>query len=686
MLVSTALLKPSRRLRTLFAVGVLLLMAAASPALARELVARADRVQQGELRAEGVELRLRAPQQPGAGLGLQLSVRELDLAVPGFAFRQLDWRCELRPRDIDVWRCTGGLRTEGGSAGELALDFDRGTTELTLLRGRTRLQAVLPADEGAIGLQAERVPAAWLQPLLAALWSQARLTEGFIGADLELDLALEAPRLEGSLLADGLGLDTEDGRVAAAGLDLQGRVGLDLGERTRLGLELALSGGELLAGPVYVALPAQPVRLELAAQAQAQTGRWSLERLAWHDREALQLEASGELDFGADEVIADARLQLSSSRADVLVPRYLDSLLATLGLPGLQAGGGLGLRAEWRSGLLQKLQVEPDQLLLVDGPGRFELAGLDGALGFTRSDAASSNRIGFERLRLYGLEFEPGAFDWSSSGGELRLQRPARLGLLGGAVQLDTLRWSAAAAAGDEDRFAASASVQTLDLGALSAALGWPPFVGELSGEIPGMRYSGGVLALDGTLRVQVFEGSVDVGGLSVERPFGVAPTLSADIELRSLDLQPLTAAFGFGEISGRMNGYIRALRLIDWAPVAFDARFETDENAKDPRRISQRAVRDISSVGGLGAAAALQQGVLRAFETFPYARIGIACRLRNHVCSMDGISRTANGYTLVEGSGLPRINVNGIQRQVDWPVLVDRLRAVTEGQRPQID
>jgi hypothetical protein len=547
-----------------------------------------------------------------------------------------------------------------------------------------RLQASMPAGQGAIGLQAERLPAEWLQPMLAGLWSQARLTGGLLAADLELDLALDAPRLEGSVRAEGLGIDTTDGQIAAADLELRGRVGLDLGERTRLGLELAFSGGELLGGPVYVALPARPVQLQLAAVGAA--SRWSVERLAWNDPEALQLEGSAELDFSAPRVITRAQLQASSARAGLLVSRYLESLLATLGLPGLGAEGGFKLSAELADGGVSRLSLTPEQLALADAQQRFELRGLGGGLGFSHSSAAISNRLSFDGLRLYGIEFQPAMLEWASSDGEVRLQRPARLGLLGGALQIERFRWSVASGAEGEDRFAAAASLQGLDLGQLSTALAWPPFVGELSGEIPGMRFANGVLALDGTLRMRVFDGAVDVGGLSIERPFGVAPTLAADVELRSLDLQPLTAAFGFGEITGRMNGYIRALRLVDWSPVAFDARFETDEQAKGARRISQRAVRDLSSVGGMGPAAALQQGVLRAFENFSYARIGIGCRLRNHVCTMDGVSRTTRGYTLVEGSGLPRISVNGIQREVDWPVLVDRLRAVTEGQRPHID
>ena len=46
----------------------------------------------------------------------------------------------------------------------------------------------------------------------------------------------------------------------------------------------------------------------------------------------------------------------------------------------------------------------------------------------------------------------------------------------------------------------------------------------------------------------------------------------------------------------------------------------------------------------------------------------------------MAGLDSSNGGYTIVEGSGLPRITVVGHQREVDWPVLVARLKAATEG------
>ena len=193
------------------------------------------------------------------------------------------------------------------------------------------------------------------------------------------------------------------------------------------------------------------------------------------------------------------------------------------------------------------------------------------------------------------------------------------------------------------------------------------------------------MLTLDVGLVMQVFGGSVSLSELVMERPFGVAPTLSADIAIEDIDMEPMTAAFGFGAITGRLDGRIANLRMVDWSPVAFDARLLTDPAWKGRRRISQRAVEDISKVGGAGLVAGLQTQVLKLFDDFGYARIGLGCRLRDNVCAMEGVSSAGDGYTIVEGSGLPRIQVVGFWRRVDWPTLVDRLEAATAGQAPVI-
>ena len=76
---------------------------------------------------------------------------------------------------------------------------------------------------------------------------------------------------------------------------------------------------------------------------------------------------------------------------------------------------------------------------------------------------------------------------------------------------------------------------------------------------------------------------------------------------------------------------------------------------------------------------------MLKLFDTFGYSRLGIGCRLQNAVCRMRGLEADGARYTLVEGRGLPRIQIVGHQSEVDWAILVDRLQAAARGTKPVI-
>jgi len=162
---------------------------------------------------------------------------------------------------------------------------------------------------------------------------------------------------------------------------------------------------------------------------------------------------------------------------------------------------------------------------------------------------------------------------------------------------------------------------------------------------------------------------------------------LSADIVLDDIGLEPLTGAFDFGGITGALDGRIDGLRLVDWQPVAFDAQLRTDRKRGVRQRISQRAVQDLSSVGDASFVTSLQARLLGIFDDFGYSQIGIGCRLRDEVCEMSGLGSAGRGFTIVRGSGLPRLTVIGFNRRVDWPTLVERLMAVGSGDvKPVVD
>ena len=173
-----------------------------------------------------------------------------------------------------------------------------------------------------------------------------------------------------------------------------------------------------------------------------------------------------------------------------------------------------------------------------------------------------------------------------------------------------------------------------VDMAAFSQAMGWPAFPGTLGGAIPSLRWVDDRFELAGGLSASLFGGFVDITQLSLQQPFGPNPVMNGDIALKQLDLAAITSVFDFGSITGRLDGSVDDLRLVDWSPVAFNAKLLAGSGG----RISQRAVNNLTTVGGGGIAAGLQGAVLKLFKTFGYKRIGLNCALQGAVCQMSGL------------------------------------------------
>jgi hypothetical protein len=126
---------------------------------------------------------------------------------------------------------------------------------------------------------------------------------------------------------------------------------------------------------------------------------------------------------------------------------------------------------------------------------------------------------------------------------------------------------------------------------------------------------------------------------------------------------------------------------MESWRPVAFDAEFATPEDDDSRHRISQRAVDNISSIGGGGVGGAMSRSFLRFFEDFPYDRLGIRCRLENGICDMGGVAPAKNGYYLVKGRLIPpRLDVIGYADRVNWDTLIAQIMAVTVPQEVRVE
>ncbi|WP_188661654.1 hypothetical protein [Arenimonas soli] len=658
-----------------------LLALALTPAAARELQLQVGAVRNEAASLEDVRVTLAWPDGAAAG-ELALEASRLQVPSLGQDLRAVRWRCPLS-RDADgQWQCEGPVGAAGGS-GSLAVSLSAARIDALLATRGSGLGYAWHAgapDRHQVDLRA--VPVAWLRAFLATLWEDGQWTGGRLDGRVSVRTG-EAVSVDADLGLADVGLETPDGWLAAAGM--QGRLQVDydgVAPRPRTAIEYTARGGEFLVGSLYVPLPATPVQVDVEVFAR-DGGGWDLPAFSWRDGKVLQ--ASGSARLGADNAPTDLDIRLALDDLAPARDRYLAGFLAPAGFGDLVLTGGMQAQLRMADGQWRSLALGLERLNAIDPRQRFTLAGLHGNLRWNTGDAPAPGELAWDSAALFGIGLGHARLGFTSADGQLQLAAPVPIPVLDGQVRLDHLRWQPPGD-GQGTRFALGATLQDLDLGSLSQRLGWPAFEGSISGRIPAARYQDNRLTLDGGLTMQLFGGSVALSSLEMERPFGVAPTLSADVVIEDIDLEPLTAAFGFGSITGRLDGRIDGLRMVDWSPVAFDARLQSDPDWKGRRRISQRAVEDISKVGGGGGLmGGLQAQALRLFDDFRYARLGLACRLRDNVCQMDGVDSAGDGYTIVQGAGLPRIQVVGFRRRVDWPTLVDRLKAATEGQTPVI-
>ncbi|MDR6991071.1 hypothetical protein [Luteimonas sp. 3794] len=647
---------------------------------AQSMQARIAKVEAAGVTLSDVRLTLDWPAAAPQGQ-LRLQAGDLDAGALGWRFRNLDWRCPLQRHvvgDDTRWQCEGPVRSGRGAPLQLSLVLDSATTTAALSTGAAHVGLSRnAAAPDATRLDLQRVPAAWVEALLRAGWASARLPAGALDGEVRIASPADRPvRVEADLAIVGLALETEDGSVAAADVDADLQVHLTLpDEGLDARVDGRLRGGELLFGNAYLALPDAPIRIGVDL-ARVGEGNWTLPRLQWQDGDTLQVVGNArltpEFDIGALAVSA------VSADASALPARYLSGWLGPAGIPGLSLAGGFRAALEIDGSTLRRGELAFQRLDIDDADGRFRLDGLDGTVRYAASTPVRS-AFAWRGGALYGMPFDAAAWSLESGGGVLRLREPVAFSFLGGEIGFESLQLQPPS--GDTGlRMQTALRLDALDIGMLAKTLDWPAFEGVLAGRIPTVRYAENRIDFDGGLSMTLFDGRIDVSSLAIERPFGVLPTVTGDLALSSLDLHALTGVFGFGSIEGRLHGRIDGLRLVDWNATAFDAELHTEAAPGVRQRISQRAVQDISSVGDASFVTTLQGRAIALFDDFGYRGIGISCRLRNAVCRMGGLRSEGNAFTIVQGAGLPRLNVVGFNRDVDWPVLVERLAAAAGG------
>jgi hypothetical protein len=441
--------------------------------------------------------------------------------------------------------------------------------------------------------------------------------------------------------------------------------------------------GMLYAEPVYLEFSAErPLDMSAAMQWRPARGELSVDTLAFDQPGVVNGRLTARLVPAGPDPVRKLQLDIGQARLPRLYTTWLQPWLAGTALEKLETEGSLQGRLNVEDGRAQRLQLQLDKVSLRDRDGQFAVSQLDGNIHWDSRDVQQST-LAWKGASLYQLQFGAARLALETRADAVKMQTPLVVSLFDGALHVEELEL---AVHNGQSRWLLDAMLTPVSMQAVSKALGWPPLSGTLSGMIPKVRYENGDLTLGGVLLVQAFDGDITVRNLHIREPLGLVPRLWADARIDRLDLAKLTEAFSFGRIEGRLDGHVTDLYMEAWQPVAFDASFATPADDHSRHRISQRAVDNISNLGGGGVAGAVSRSFLRFLEDFPYKQLGISCRLANGVCQMSGVAPAERGYYLVQGRFLPpRLDVIGYASEVDWASLVERLKSITRGQQPVV-
>ncbi|MEJ2602171.1 MAG: hypothetical protein P8172_02565 [Gammaproteobacteria bacterium] len=641
--------------------------------------------------ADGIEVRLRV----GEDGGLAASIRIVGVLLPAplGGLGTVELRCDSVVLTATTYRCENGR----AKVRESPLDERAFPVRAAYDRAGGRLAIASPGlPFGGLewSVDADWSPGAWraevgLEGADAAVFQAAAVSLLDTPAPLEIfggSIGLTADvrgdadglrALRATVTLADLGLSNEAGTVAAEDLDATITVTAETGatdEPIDYRLAIAAVDGEAYLEPAYLNVSASPLELEAAGRIDAGGGRIEIAAARLEHRGVLQADGSAVLIRGDDTLaLEEAEFAVTEAVFPGVYANYLQGFLTGTALAKLETAGRVNGTVRLARGRLERVDLAIQHLDADDGEERLAFYGVTGRIDWSREAAATprTSRLAWNGGFLYAIGFGAGEARFRSTPGHVSLDGGLRVPVLDGALVVDTLE--AAGIGTGEPNVAFDARLEPVSLGRVTTAIGWPALPGKLSGELPLLSVSEGELTLGGGLTARVFDGIVRISDLRIEQPFGTNPKTAADVTMDNLDLGLVTDVFTFGRIEGRLDGSISGLRMLRGRPVAFDADFYTPPDDDSRHRISRRALSNISEIAG-GGTALLSSGFLSLFKEFRYDTLGISCTLEGDVCQMSGVRPAENGYYLVKGTGLPRIDVIGHAREVNWPRLLAQI------------
>ncbi len=283
----------------------------------------------------------------------------------------------------------------------------------------------------------------------------------------------------------------------------------------------------------------------------------------------------------------------------------------------------------------------------------------------------------FDSASVGGVQLSATATELSVLGDTVTLTGGLHLPVFGGEVVLENVEL--AELARSSRHLAASVELLRISLTEVARALGLPPLEGDVAGRFPRVRFSNGILTVDGTGELSLFGGTVTLRDIAGSDLLTRYPRLKFSADWRDIDLARLTRTFDFGAMSGIVEGQLVDCEIFRDVPIGFRGVLRSVPRKGVPRRISLKAVNNIAIVGTGSGLGFLDSGLRRFISSYAYHSIGIEMALSNDHFLLRGLERRGDQELFVKGRFPLRLDVVNVQpgMTVSFRTMIQRLRTL---------
>lgn len=543
-------------------------------------------------------------------------------------------------------------------------DFEKDDWLLDLSTVNEQLAVSLSSSSTVAQLEFKQLNLKSIISQLMPLTKWPKLPSGEFNGQLLFDLNQLKLSAKDSLFFSGLSYEYSDDIIVA---ELAGKLGFELaiGEQ-HLSYQFSLDAGEMLLNEVYVNFSEYPITV--SGDVVWQNNGWYLLSAEIINQQSLSLS----VQVSVNESLQWSHPVVTASVTDShhFNQQILGSVLGIYGFGNSGMSGQFELSMASNEQPFDQWSIKFNDYYFLNERRKIASEALNGEIVWHQNQANNDSVISWQSLLLAGMPIGTADIKFNLSQDQFKLMGVQQFPVFNGAIELQELELGELFSESIE--MSLNAEILPISLKLITEKMGWPIMSGSISGDIPGMVKRGSVIEFLGALDLKVFEGVMLVENLSLERLFGVAPVIAADVKFEGFDLSLLTETFGFGLITGKLSGVINDLRITNWKTDRLDAEVHTVKTKGVKQIISQRAIENISSLGGIKGA--ISKTFLRFFDDFRYKKIKLSCKLHNSVCEIGGIKNQDNRFVIVQGGGIPKINIVGYVRSINWEEFVRRL------------